>query len=195
MPVPSVAAMHSLPFELFSIIANHLPLPNRPPLLLSLGLTSRYIWDIIVPCMLYEHLIIHNEESLVSVVDTLSCNPRLKSAVRGIYIRAFLSRAENGTAFPALLKLKNLFDLGGLSGVQAIHLRLGLYKDGKPQAFGSSNPFESLSENFWLSLNNCSPGLQTPNLGHHGQLYPISTYADLFPWHRHTHLAHFKVRS
>jgi hypothetical protein len=192
------SGIQSLPLELFSVIASHVPLPNRPATLLSLALTSRCTRNLIIPSLLYEHLIIHNEQSLILVVENLWRNAHLRLAVRGIYIRASLTRAESGTSFPALTKLRDLFDLGGLSGVKTIDLRLGSYlgshENGRPDAFGISNPFESLPDDFWPRLNGCCPRIQTLTIDHHGPRYPITRSVDLFPWNRHTQLAHFKVR-
>lgn len=186
--------MYHLPLELYGIIASHIPLPARPLAPRSLALTNSQISEIIIPSLLYQHIIIHKEENLISIIDLLCREAQFRAVLRGIYIRAFLSSGQDGE-YPAMTKLTGLFSSGWLSGMHTIDLRLGSYKDGKPTLLTSSNPFEALGEGFWMTLNESCPNLRTLTFDHHGARYPAAQDRNLFPWNRETSLSHFKVRN
>ncbi|KAH6885602.1 hypothetical protein BKA70DRAFT_1337392 [Coprinopsis sp. MPI-PUGE-AT-0042] len=190
---PSSRGILSLPPELFAAIANHLQLPTRPLSLRSLAITSRYSSQIVIPNLLYEHIIIHNEKSLISVVDILCRKVQMRSVVRGIYIRAFLASGQDGER-PAIARLRELFHCGNLPGVHTLDLRLGSRKEGKPESFRPSNPFESLDESFWTRLNACCPNLRNFSIDRHNPRSRFITCRarDLFPWNRHMYLSSLK---
>lgn len=193
----SSTGINDLPPEVFGVIADHIPLPARPYTLRSLAITNRHISQIIIPYFLYEHIIVHKEETLIPVIDLLCREDQTRVMVRGIYIRAFLSKSRHGQRgeYPVIAKLQELFSLVGLSGVHSINLRLGSYEKGSPEPPGLSNPFESLGEGFWTSLRKGCPNLRTLGIDHHCALHPTSKRWNLFPWNRQTSLSHFKVPS
>jgi hypothetical protein len=143
--VSTMATIHSLPPELFAVIAKELPLPDHPQALLSLAIASRQTSEIVLASLLYEHVIIHTERSLVSAVDIICSRADIRAAVRGFYVRAFLVLGQDGK-YAAMTKLGELFRLGGLPGLHTVYLQLGTHLGG---SFLATEP---LDEMFWIDL-------------------------------------------
>jgi hypothetical protein len=190
--VSTATGIQSLPPELFTVIVNQLPLPLRPPALRSLAISSRQISQIVIPFLLYEHVILHDERRLISAVDSLCRNPQARAAVRGLYIRTFFVLGQDGK-YPAMTRLKHLFERGGLSRVHTVDWSLGPTEG---QWEKPSHPFESLDETFWINLSNCCPNLRNIRFDHLSRmrLTNPTSHRNLLPWGRHSHLSHLKVR-
>jgi hypothetical protein len=175
--------------ELFAVIASHIPSTTRPPTLISLAMTNHFNAQMIIPFLLYQNIIIHCEERLLSALDTLSRDPLLRSAVRGIYIRTALSIDTHGE-YTTLSRMMQLFELGGLTGVHTVNLILGP----RTKPFAYLNPFECLYDAFWISLSKCCPRIQNLSLDHCVGP-PYSARSRRWIWDRHSYLFSFKVRS
>jgi hypothetical protein len=183
--VSTVATIHSLPPELFALIANEITLPDRPPALLSLAIANRQISGMVLPALLYEHVIIHTERSLVSAVDILCRRADIRAIVRGFYVQASLAMGED-RKYPAMTKLADRFRQSGLFGVHTLTLKLGPHS-GQPLC-----AFKSLSETFWIDITTCCPNLR--NIGfNHLDTASLWDLRSVFPWGRHSHLSSFKV--
>jgi hypothetical protein len=185
--------LHDLPIELFGIISSHIVLPERPATLRSLALTSRRASEIVVPHLLYQHIILHDEERLVSVLDRLFREAGTRAAVRGIYIHALLVSGPDDN-FPTITKLKALFELGGLAGVHTVDLRLWSY-DGDHRKLCFLNPFAYPDSLFWAAVKKSCPGIRTlilDDVYSRGQL-PGST--DARAWSLDDDFFQFRVRT
>jgi hypothetical protein len=161
----SPTELDGLPRELFGIIASHIALPERPFTLRSLALTCRQNSQIVIPYLLYQHVIVHDEENLISVLNLLSRQVETRTVVRGIYIRALLEPGPDNS-FPTVAKLRALFHLGSLVGVHTIDLRLWSYDEHYVDGLGSLNPFAPLDSHFWATVKKACPGLRTLILDH-----------------------------
>ncbi|KAH6883723.1 hypothetical protein BKA70DRAFT_168668 [Coprinopsis sp. MPI-PUGE-AT-0042] len=103
---PTFTEIHALPPELFSQIVSHIPLYARPHTLLSLALCSQRCSQIVIPSVLYEHIILRDEASLLAVVDVICNNAELRPSLRSLRIRAFLTPLRTNGEFPALTRLR-----------------------------------------------------------------------------------------
>jgi hypothetical protein len=187
-----VTGIHSLPPELFSLIADGLPLPYRPLALRSLASATRQISQIVLPWLLYEHVILHDESSLISAVDIICGDPRTRGVVRGIYVRAFLSVGQDGR-FPAMAKLKMLFESGGFPNLKTLDLRLGPFEGGKGLSSLMDDPFKSLDEGFWLGLHHGCPELDKLAFDYHRSELSLSDKREVLTWNQSSHLHRFTV--
>ena len=67
----SATPVSELPFELFLVIAAHLPLPYRPSSLLSLALTCHRLYEVVIPSLLYNAVRVVGEEQALRTLNTL----------------------------------------------------------------------------------------------------------------------------
>lgn len=82
--------------EIFSLIASHFPLHSRQSSLLSLALTNKGCYDILVPSLLYRHPVLSSESIALSVLQKLLSDQyesSLGRCVRGLHIMAQLSKS------------------------------------------------------------------------------------------------------
>lgn len=82
--------LQTLPTELFSVIAECIPLYAAPSTLLSLSLTSHAFYGIVHP-LLYSELILRNEDDALEMINKIVANPGLGRLVRGLHIMSNLS--------------------------------------------------------------------------------------------------------
>jgi hypothetical protein len=67
----SVSTLATLPPELFHIISCHIPLYIRPSSLLALALADRRLKEIVIPRLLYQHVVLEGEKPTLQFLDML----------------------------------------------------------------------------------------------------------------------------
>ncbi|KAH6885593.1 hypothetical protein BKA70DRAFT_1337358 [Coprinopsis sp. MPI-PUGE-AT-0042] len=191
----TTTGIHALPPELFLQIVDQIPLYARPHTLLSLALCSHYYSQIILPSIIYQHIILRDEASLLAVVDVICQNTELRPCIRSLHIRAFLTRVVQNGEFPAMTKLRELFEATSLLGLCTMELCLGRLEYGVPVMCDGFNPYSWLGDSFWASLSGCCPNLRRLDIKHHGRLSSpeVTDQRNMFPWNRTSFLNHFKL--
>ncbi|KAH6905299.1 hypothetical protein BKA70DRAFT_1226056 [Coprinopsis sp. MPI-PUGE-AT-0042] len=147
--------LFDIPVEIFTVIAEHIPLYYTPHTLLSFALTSRTSHNITLP-ILYAHLILRSERNTLSVLRGILGNSPQGSFVRGIYIHSPLSSevgaaTRDGTSdvVDVVRTLERLIKSGFIPLLHTLELHL----DGYSWCLDSNgDPFDDFGElraSFW----------------------------------------------
>jgi hypothetical protein len=170
--------------ELFSVISGHLPLAYRPPTLFSLALTCHWIYDVIVPHLLYNDVrLIGNEAVVVSALtalteakavieeNTRNLKKKNTSPSHCIHHMCIDSVSTFGVSTPnnVLDILKNLIDMDGLPNLSSLTLHIRSDWDGIVELRDMIDAFLIIPPSFWQSLKFKCPNLKNIHITHISQ--------------------------
>jgi len=161
-------SLTSLP-ELFPLIACHLPLYATPSTLLSLALTNRTFFDIVIN-VLYSCVILRNEEDTINVIEKITDDPLLGKKIRELHIQSELSADSiNGkTAFDAVNGVRKLIHAGLIPLVHTLELRL-LTECESGDYWYSCKGLGHLPADFWNDLGDKCPRLRSISISGIGE--------------------------
>jgi hypothetical protein len=163
----NLAALTTLPTELFPVIASFIPLRSAPRTLRALALGNWRFYDICRP-LLYSRLILRNEDDVIGVIQRIMDEPQLGLAVTELYIMSELSvEARKGKKpFDVVAGLQMLVTKGLIPRITALGIYLlndWIYDERfKPILHGR------LLADFWINLRIECPRLRTLILRHVG---------------------------
>ncbi|KAH6885607.1 hypothetical protein BKA70DRAFT_1444997 [Coprinopsis sp. MPI-PUGE-AT-0042] len=156
-----------VPPELFPLIVAHIPLYSVASTLLSLALTNRRSYSIIVPEFLFQHVVLKGREDTMRTLNFLLLSPGISSLVQGLHISALFE------VFPWIYDCKfpqtldTLFKSGHLKNLKMLELHVGWrnWED----IFGGMKgwPMDRLKGlMFWHNLKSYCPQLEHISCGH-----------------------------
>ena len=159
--------------ELFPIVASHLPLPYRPPTLLSLALTCHRLHEVVIPRLLYSDVRLVGENLAIQTLNTLIAkaervdgveiqkerNPSLNH-IHHLCIDSSIKTPIRTPAYHSINALQKLVDVDGLCRLSSLTLHVNCDWD---MSFGD-NPidiFPTLPSSFLTSLRTKCPHLKS----------------------------------
>ena len=136
-PIP----ISELPFDLFPVISSHIPLIYRPSTLLSLALTCRHLYEVVVPRLLYDAVRVEDEdeEQALQTLNMLIAkaepmieedsiqkkrDPSPSHYIHHLFIDTSITELPNPTSDHPISALQKLIDRDGLPHLSDLTLRI-----------------------------------------------------------------------
>ena len=165
IPLRAVS-LDSLPPELVHEIPAHLPNLHRPSVLLSLALTCRFLYDIIIPNLLYQAVWLEGEARAMGVLSGFNARlgqnsyHRISHHVRYLAIKSDINRAtQDELPTNSFRGLRTLINAGGLPKLVSLSLHFGKRWFWDPSDLGIIRKCGELDHSFWGALRDKCPSL------------------------------------